>query len=755
MSTLIIVESPTKAKTITKFLGKGYTVTSSFGHVRDLPKSKMGIDIEGGTFEPDYVVAEEKEKTVKDLKSKAKKAKAIIFATDDDREGEAISWHLAQLLDIDPKKAKRIVFHEITKHAVEQALEKPRHLDMNLVHAQQARRVLDRLVGYELSPLLWKKVARGLSAGRVQSAAVRLIVERERERKAFKEDEYWTLEADFSEDKTDFIGKLSEKSGKKLKKLDIGEKKEMDKILKDLKGADYKILSIEKKQQKRNPPPPFRTSTLQQAANNQLGMGSRQSMRIAQQLYEGIDLKGHGHVGLITYMRTDSTNMSPKFLGEANDFVKSEYGDKYTLDKPRVYKSTAKGAQEAHEAIRPTDATLTPTLLQDKLTPQQYKLYSLIWRRALATQMAAAQLDAEAIDIKADKYTFRATGQLINFDGWLKLYPKKVKENALPQLKEGKKIDCKKLRPEQHFTEPPARYSDATLVKILEELGIGRPSTYAPTIHTVEARGYVERDDNKRLYPTDIAMVVNDMLVEHFKDVVDYDFTAEMEDNLDKVEEGDRKWAPLIKKFYGPFHKLIVDKTEHLKKEDVVHAREIGIDPKTKKPVSARVGRFGPFVQLGTKDDEEKPRFASLEKGQSVETVTLKEALHLLSLPRVLGNDEDGNEVISDIGRFGPYVKANNKYYSLKEDDPYKVDLKTALKIIAAKKKEEANKIIQDFKEEGIQVLNGRYGPYITDGTKNAKMPKDVDPKKISIKQCKEELEKAPAKGKRRFPQKK
>lgn len=747
--TLVIVESPTKAKTISKFLGSAYTVESSLGHLRDLPKSKMGVDIEGGTFEPQYTIPKEKTKHVKKLKDLAKKSDAVIFATDEDREGEAISWHLTQILDIDPEKAKRIVFHEITKHAIDEAIAHPRHINQKLVDAQQTRRILDRLVGYELSPLLWKKVARGLSAGRVQSVAVRLTVEREREIQAFKPEEYWTLSALFNKEKHDFVGKLHAVDAKKLDKFDLNNETSVNEILTDLEGATYTVSEITKKEAKRNPPPPFRTSTLQQQANQKCGYSSRQTMRLAQQLSEGIQLGSEGQVGLITYMRTDSTNLSDKFIKETQDFLTSEYGDKYTLDEARTYKSKAKRAQEAHEAIRPTDPARTPESIEAYLDPQQYKVYSLIWKRAVATQMQAARLNRTSIDILAKKYTFRATGQTMIFDGWLKLYPEAVREEMLPELSEKEVIDCKELTPEQHFTQPPARYSDATLVKALEEHGIGRPSTFAPTIATIEARNYVERTEDKRLKPMDIAMVVTDMLVEHFPNIVGYEFTAQMEDNLDDIAEGKKDWQPIISTFYHPFHETIENKTENLDKQEVTQMRELGIDEKTGKPVSARIGRFGPYVQLGDKDDEEKPKFASLPKGKRIDEIDLAEALHLLTLPRIVGQDAEGNDMTVAIGRFGPYVKVKSKFYSIKEQDPYTLTLEEAIEIVRLKKEEDAKKVIHDFTEQGIQVLNGRYGPYITDGEKNAKIPKDVKPEDLTVEQCQKLIEEAPAKRRR------
>ena len=641
--TLVIVESPTKAKTISKFLGSKYIVESSFGHVRDLPKSKMGIDIEGGTFDPHYIVSRDKTKQVKKLKELAKKCDEIIFATDEDREGEAISWHLAYILDIDPKKAKRIAFHEITKTAIQKALETPRTIDQKLVDAQQARRVLDRLVGYELSPLLWKKVARGLSAGRVQSVAMRLIVEREREIKAFIPEEYWTITGSFlTKEKKELTAILHSIDDKKVKKFDINTEELAHKILKKIKDKPFSITKIEQKQTKRNPPPPFTTSTLQQNANNTCGYSSKQTMRLAQQLYEGIKMGKNGQHGLITYMRTDSTNMSAKFIGEAQNFISETFGKKYEVAKPRVYKKKSKGAQEAHEAIRPTDPARTPESIAEYLDPKQLKIYTLIWKRAVATQMAEALLNKTNIDITAENHMFRATGQTMIFDGFLKLYPNKTKEEILPELHEEDNINCKEIIPSQHFTEPPARYSDATLVKILEEHGIGRPSTFAPTIATIEARNYIERVE-KRLKPNDIAFIVNDLLVEHFNDIINYEFTAKMEDNLDEIAEGTKDWKPIISTFYHPFHDIIEKKMEEISKEKTTHAREIGNHPDTGEPIFVKFGRFGPYVQKGEATDDTKPLFASLEKGQSMDELTLEEALHLLSLPRKLPSDLLGN----------------------------------------------------------------------------------------------------------------
>ncbi|MBI4427104.1 MAG: type I DNA topoisomerase [Candidatus Magasanikbacteria bacterium] len=769
MKTLVIVESPTKAKTITKFLSKDFVVESSFGHVRDLPASQMGVNTEDGSFEPKYVVARKKAPTVKKLKELAKKSDEIIFATDEDREGEAISWHLAQLLGIEPSEAKRIAFHEITKHAIDEALKNPRAIDQKLVDAQQARRILDRLVGYELSPLLWKKVAKGLSAGRVQSVAVRLVVEREREIRAFVPQEYWSVEGLFMEHETrsmeqTITANLFAIGEKKLDKLDLKTKEEVDKILADLKNAEYKIADIKKTESKRTPPPPFTTSTLQQASNQKLGYSAKQTMRLAQQLYEGVELGAGGPVGLITYMRTDAVNLSEKFLTEARDFVQKNFGDKYSLPKPRFYQNKSKGAQEAHEAIRPTDASRTPESVAPHLDPQQLKLYTLIWKRAVATQMAEAKLDKTTIDITSPKskvyspsstYTFRANGQTVAFDGWLKLYPESVKEETLPDLTIDEPMDCRELKPEQHFTEPPARYSDATLVKIMEEYGIGRPSTYAPTIATIEDRGYVERDENKKLKPSDIAFVVNDLLVENFTNIVDYQFTAEMEETLDKIAEGAAEWRPMIKNFYEPFHESIVEKSAELKKSATVGMRELGHDPKTNLPIFVRLGRFGPYAQLGEGGGDDKPRFAPFRPGQTLDAITLEEATKLFTLPRDLGLNETNENITVSTGRYGPYVKCGEKFYSLKNIDPFEITLEQALTVIKEKNEAEANKIIKTFPGSEIQILHGRYGPYITDGKKNGRIPKDTEPSSLELARCEEILANAKEKRPRRSKTKK
>ena len=577
---LVIVESPTKSRTIQNFLPSDYVVLSSFGHIRDLPKSDLGIDTEHD-FEPHYVVPRKAQPHLKELKKELKNADMVILATDEDREGEAISWHLAQALKLDDKKTQRIVFHEITKSAIEEALKNPREIDMNLVDAQQARRVLDRLVGYKLSPFLWKKVVRGLSAGRVQSVTVRLIVDREKEIENFKSDEYWTVEAELQKDATTFTASLHAQNGKAIPKLGIKTKEDSDKILKDLEGTEYKIQSIERKETRRNPLPPFTTSTLQQEASKKFGMPSRMTMSIAQALYE------HGH---ITYHRTDSVNLSGQSLSAAKKYIEKEFGAKHYFF--RKFKTKSKGAQEAHEAIRPTSPQKNPDSL--KLDSRQKKMYDLIWRRFVASQMAQAIFDATTVDISGGVYTFRSNGSILKFDGFLKVYPMKFEENELPELSEQEILELIKLTPSQHFTQPPARYSEATLIKELEKNGIGRPSTYAPTISTIQDRNYVEKNDQKKFAPTEIGITVNDLLVEHFPRIVDIHFTAEMEEDLDKIADGEKKWVPIIREFYEPFAERLAKKYEEVEKKMPVEETD-KLCPKCGKNLIIRFGRFGKF----------------------------------------------------------------------------------------------------------------------------------------------------------------
>ncbi|PJA87036.1 MAG: type I DNA topoisomerase [Candidatus Moranbacteria bacterium CG_4_9_14_3_um_filter_42_9] len=620
---LVIVESPTKAKTISKFLGRTYTVKSSYGHIRDLPKKEMGIDIEHD-FEPKYIIPAAAEKRVAELKKLAQKADKIILATDEDREGEAISWHLAQALGlvisksqfpiskqnskfkIQNSKFSRIVFHEITKKAIEHALDNPRKIDLNLVDAQQARRVLDRLVGYELSPFLWKKIRRGLSAGRVQSVALRLIVEREREIKNFKPEEYWSIGAllkNSASSAQEFEARLIKEKEKSLGKMGIKNNGQAEKIVKFLEKADYQTLSVVKKELQKTPGPAYTTSTLQQDANNKLGFSSKQTMVIAQQLYEGVNIGPGGPTGLITYMRTDSVNLSMESMLSARKVIEEKFGSKYALANPRFFKTKSKGAQEAHEAIRPAYPEKDPESLKDYLEPNQYRLYKLIWQRMIASQMSIAVLNSVTVDIEAkqksssDFYTLRANGSSIKFAGYLKVYGDKipVTENILPELEENEILELLKVLSAQKFTQPPARYSEAALVKVLEEFGIGRPSTYAPTISTVIERKYVAKDDNKKLFPEEIGLLVSDLLVEHFSEIVDYKFTAKMEEDLDEIAEGRKKWVPVIRDFYGPFHKNLKEKTKEVKKEDFVE--KIGrACPDCGAELIMKFGRFGKFI---------------------------------------------------------------------------------------------------------------------------------------------------------------
>jgi DNA topoisomerase I len=644
---LVIVESPTKAKTISRFLGKEFKVLASFGHLRDLPKSKLGVDTEHG-FEPTYTIPADHKPKVKEIKDAAKKADEIWFATDDDREGEAISWHLANILEIDPKTAKRIAFHEITDEAIAHALQHPRSLNMSVVDAQQARRILDRLVGYELSPFLWRKVRRGLSAGRVQSVAVRLIVEREREILAFVPEEYWSVEATLkskNEEQT-FESKLHSVDGKTLDKMALKTGDEAHKLVEELKAQPFVVTSVESKERKASPPAPFTTSSLQQEANRRLGFSAKQTMTIAQKLYEGIELGAAGAVGLITYMRTDSVNLSEKFLKESAEEIEQRFGKEYRLAEPRKFKTKSKGAQEAHEAIRPSDVTRRPEDVERYLDPGQFKLYKLIWQRATATQMADARILATSVDITAGRGMFRATGQQVVFDGYLKLYPDQDKDKFLPKLEEGQQVDLLNLEGKQHFTEPPARFSDATLVKILEENGIGRPSTYAPTISTILDRKYVDRDEKKRLFPTEIGMEVTDLLVKMFPDIVDYEFTSRMEASLDKIEVGEMEWRPLLEAFYGPFHMSLKQKEDELNKEEEALAGNETCE-KCGSPMLLKRGRFGKFLACSKYPECKSTKPLPGDKAPAAPEPT-NEICPTCGAP-----------MVKKVGRFGPFISCS------------------------------------------------------------------------------------------------
>ena len=762
---LVIVESPAKAKTLNRYLGKDFEVMASNGHVRDLLPKAGAVDTEHN-FEMHYEVIKKNAKSVDAIAKAVKKADILYLATDPDREGEAISWHLYEILKdkgiLDGKEVKRVVFHEVTKSAIQEAIAHPRDLSEELINAQQARRALDYLVGFNLSPLLWKKIRRGLSAGRVQSPALRMIVEREEEIEKFVKKEYWTIEADLNHQKQDFVSKLTVFNNEKLKQFSITDTKKANSVKEELleKSSDgYLIVDkIEKKQRKRQPAPPFITSTLQQEAVRKLGFTAQRAMRIAQQLYEGIDI-GEGAVGLITYMRTDSVTLAQEAVEEMREYIKETFGKDYLPDSARQYKTKSKNAQEAHEAVRPTSINRVPKDIKSKLTPEQFKLYELIWKRALACQMQHALIDTVSVDLACGKGNlFRATGSTIVAKGFMAVYmededdvKKESDDKTLPLLKEGEKVKLKKIRPEQHFTEPPPRYTEASLVKSLEEYGIGRPSTYASIIQTLRQREYVEMD-SKRFIPTDVGRIVNKFLTEHFTDYVDYDFTAKLEDELDAISRGEKQWVPLMRKFWKPFSSKVKEKEENVSRSEANQARELGADPKTGLPVSVRMGRYGPYVQLGTKDDSEKPKFAGLRPGQRIDTITFEEAMELFKLPRELGNTEEGEEVVVNIGRFGPYVRYGSKFVSLKkEDDPYTVELDRALELIKEKKKADAEKQIKVFEEAGISILNGRYGPYVTDGKKNARIPKDKEPASLSLEESQALLEEAPAsRGRRR-----
>jgi DNA topoisomerase-1 len=740
---LVIVESPAKAKTISKFLGSDYKVMASMGHVRDLPKSKLGFDPEDN-FKPQYLISTDKRKVIADLKKEITKDTTIYLAADEDREGEAIAWHLIPALKVEKNPLKRIVFHEITKGAILKALENPREVNQHLVDAQQARRILDRAVGYELSPLLWRKVRYGLSAGRVQSVAVRIIVDRENEIRAFVPEEFWKVKADFlnPELKTELA-----KINGKVKK--IKNEQEAKEIEASVNQGDFELYDIEESESKRNPAAPFTTSTLQQEASRKLGYSVKQTMVIAQQLYEGNIQNIPNHTGgLITYMRTDSLNLSAVATSAAKEVIEKEYGAEYSLKSPRVYKSKAKGAQEAHEAIRPVDLSLKPSMIKAYVDNAQYRLYSLIWKRTLATQMQTAKIANTTYKISAGKdkeYEFQVKGQRIIFPGFMKVYtegsdnPESAldsSEKILPTIKVGTKLDLENLDLEQNFTKPPARYTEASLVKKLESEGIGRPSTYAPTISTIQAREYITKSEDKKLIPTPTGEIVNSFLTDHFPHILDLGFTAKVEEEFDDIADGKIAWQQVMQDFYGDFKKTIDEKEESVNKEDYLQIREIGIHPKLGKPVSARVGRFGPFVQIGTKDDEEKPLFAAIPDNLNMDTITMDEALYLFTLPRVVGQTNEGEDIKANIGRFGPYLQVKTKYYSLKEDDPYTIELPRALELIKQLDEEKAKATIKSFDKEKILVLEGRYGPYIKQGRKNYKIPKGKDATSLELEDC-------------------
>jgi DNA topoisomerase-1 len=722
---------------------------ASYGHVRDLPSKDGAVDPDND-FAMTYELNEDSEKHVRAIIKAAKKADSVYLATDLDREGEAISWHISEILREQGLTEKmpfyRVEFSEITEKAIKDAVDNPRDLSMDLVNAQQARRALDHLVGFNLSPLLWKKIKTGLSAGRVQSPALRMIVEREREIEAFKAQEYWTIEADMSHDSQDFQSRLVRIENDRLKQFDISDadhaKRVRDRLLKAANGK-LRVDRVTRKQRKRRPSPPFITSTLQQDAARKLRFTAQRTMRTAQNLYEA------GH---ITYMRTDSVHLSNDALSDLRGQIKSKYGAEYLPEKPNFYKTKSKNAQEAHEAIRPTSANMTPSAIKSKLTEDQFRLYELVYRRAMASQMVPALVDTVAVEFDCDSdATFRANGSVIAFPGFLRVYEvsqpqgKEERETNLPDMSEGDVVSLQEIRAEQHFTEPPPRFSEASLVKALEDYGIGRPSTYASIIQTLTRRKYVDLD-RRRFIPTDTGRVVSRFLEKHFEPYVDYEFTARMEDILDEVSRGEMHWIPPLMQFWKPFIERIREKEESVSRQEAKLTRILGKDPASGKDVSVRLGRFGPHAQIGSVEDEEKPKFAGLQPSHRLETITLEEALELFKLPRALGETAEGEEVSAGIGRFGPYIRYGSKFVSLKDADPHTVELAQALELVAAKKQADLDRILRTFDGTDVQILKGRWGPFITDGKKNARMDKDREPDSMTLEECLAALEAVPDK---------
>ena len=752
---LLIVESPAKAKTINKYLGKDFTVLASYGHVRDLVPKEGAVDPANG-FAMRYALIEKNEKHVEAIAKAAKSAENVFLATDPDREGEAISWHIAEILRerdlLKDKPLHRVVFTEITPRAIKEAMAQPRAIAADLVDAQQARRALDYLVGFNLSPVLWRKVQAGLSAGRVQSPALRMIVDREEEIEAFKNHEYWSIEAEVAHPSQAFTARMSKLDGKKFvidtRNIDFsltnGEDAEdaRARVVAAAGGALH-VTDVASKERKRRPSPPFTTSTLQQEGARKLGFTTRKTMQVAQKLYEGVAIGEEGTVGLISYMRTDSVILSQDALIEIRDVIARDFGTASLPDQPNVYKTKSKNAQEAHEAVRPTSALRTPAQVSQFLTDDERKLYELIWKRTVASQMIPATLNTVSVELAAgSEHSFRASGTTVIVSGFLAVYEEgKDSKSAddddegrkLPVMKPGDRIPLDRIHTDQHFTQPPPRFTEAALVKALEEHGIGRPSTYASIIATL-LRRYTEMD-GRAFKPTDVGRAVSKFLSSHFTRYVDYDFTAKLEDELDAVAEGTEGWVPLMEKFWGPFKLLVDEKKENLDKIDAGSVRVLGSDPASGRQVSARIGKYGPLVQIGTVEDEEKPRFASLKPGQSIYALNLEEALELFLMPRALGESND--EAVSvGIGRFGPFVKRGSVYASLKkEDDPYKIDLAHAIFLIEEKEEIARNRIIKQWPDSDIQVLNGRFGPYLSDGALNGKIPKDREPASLTLEE--------------------
>ncbi|MBN8716144.1 MAG: DNA topoisomerase I [Stenotrophomonas sp.] len=748
---LLIVESPAKAKTINKYLGKDFTVLASYGHVRDLVPKEGAVDPEHG-FAMRYETIEKNEKHVDAIARAARAADHLYLATDPDREGEAISWHIAEILKernlLKDKSLQRVVFTEITPRAIREAMQQPRAIASSLVDAQQARRALDYLVGFNLSPVLWRKIKAGLSAGRVQSPALRMIVEREEEIEAFQAREYWTVEAECAHPAQPFTAKLVKLDGQKFEQFTLtgGASAEAARLrIQQAAGGRLHVTDVVSKERKRRPAPPFTTSTLQQEAARKLGFTTRKTMQVAQKLYEGVALGEEGTVGLISYMRTDSVNLSQDALAEIRDVIARDFGTDALPDKPNLYQTKSKNAQEAHEAVRPTSALRTPAHVARFLGEDERKLYELIWKRAVASQMIPATLNTVSVELVAgSQHAFRASGTTVVVPGFLAVYEEgkdgKGKDDEdegrkLPLMKPGEDVPLERIHADQHFTQPPPRYTEASLVKALEEYGIGRPSTYAAIIQTLLGKQYAVLE-GRAFKPTDVGRAVSKFLSSHFSKYVDYDFTANLEDELDAVSRGEEDWIPLMEKFWGPFKALVDDKKATLDKADAGSVRVLGTDPASGRPVSARIGKFGPLVQIGTVEDEEKPRFASLRPGQSIYSISLEEALKLFEMPRLLGVDANGEEVSVGIGRFGPFARRGATYASLKkEDDPYTIDLARALFLIEEKEEIARNRVIKEWPGHAVQVLNGRFGPYISDGKLNGKIPKDREPASLSLEE--------------------
>lgn len=768
---LLIVESPAKAKTINKYLGKDFTVLASYGHVRDLVPKEGAVDPDNG-FAMRYDLIDKNEKHVDAIAKAAMGADDIFLATDPDREGEAISWHIAEILKerglLKDKPLHRVVFTEITPRAIKEAMNQPRQIAGDLVDAQQARRALDYLVGFNLSPVLWRKVQRGLSAGRVQSPALRMIVEREEEIEAFIAREYWSIEAECMHPRQAFTAKLTKLDGQKFEQFTVtdGDTAEAARLrIQQAAQGSLHVTDVASKERKRRPAPPFTTSTLQQEASRKLGFTTRKTMQVAQKLYEGVNIGDEeGTVGLISYMRTDSVSLSAEALTEIRDVIARDFGTQALPDKPNVYQTKSKNAQEAHEAVRPTSALRTPAQVARYLSDDERKLYDLIWKRAVACQMVPATLNTVSVDLAAgSQHSFRASGTTVIDPGFLAVYEEgKDQKNAededegrkLPAMKPGDTVPLDRIHADQHFTQPPPRFTEAALVKALEEYGIGRPSTYASIIQTLIFRKYVEME-GRAFKPSDVGRAVSKFLSGHFTQYVDYDFTAKLEDELDAVSRGEEEWVPLMEKFWGPFKELVDEKAETVDRSEATGARELGTDPKSGKPVSVRLGRYGPYAQIGDKDTDEKLEFASLRPGQSMHTITLEDAVELFKLPRKLGQDKD-EEVSVGIGRFGPFAKRGSTYASLKkEDDPYTIDLARAVFLIEEKEEIARNRIIKEFDGSDIQVLNGRFGPYISDGKLNGKIPKDREPASLTLEEVQKLLEETGKPARRGFGAKK